>query len=157
FVVGEKNGTWGTAKEVPGTAALNKRGAAGIPSVSCASAGNCSAGGQYRDGSGQVQAVVVGGKDGIWGTAKEVPGTAALHREGGDGIASVSCGSAGNCSASGFYNADSGHRQVFVVGEKNGIWGTAKEVPGTAALNTGGVAFMPSVSCASAGNCSAGG
>ena len=40
---------WGTAEEVPGTAALNAGGNAGVNSVSCPSAGNCSAGGLYDD------------------------------------------------------------------------------------------------------------
>ena len=38
-----------------------------------------------------------------------------------------------------------------------GTWGRAEEVPGTAALNKGGSAFISSVSCASKANCSAGG
>ena len=42
-------GTWGEAREVPGLAALNQGGFANITSVSCASAGNCSAGGLYID------------------------------------------------------------------------------------------------------------
>src|SRR5260370_4008900 len=40
---------WHTAIEVPGTAALNQRGDAQITSVSCTSAGNCSAGGDDTD------------------------------------------------------------------------------------------------------------
>jgi hypothetical protein len=44
---------WGTAREVPGTATLNRDGNAAIDSVSCASAGNCSAGGRYRTVSNQ--------------------------------------------------------------------------------------------------------
>src|SRR5580693_3294794 len=42
-------GTWGKAEEIPGIAALNKGGEAALTSVSCASAGNCSAGGYYQD------------------------------------------------------------------------------------------------------------
>ena len=38
-----------------------------------------------------------------------------------------------------------------------GAWGTAEEVPGTAALNVGGFAVVNSVSCAAAGTCSASG
>jgi hypothetical protein len=58
------NGAWGKAEEVPGTAALNKGGDAEINSVSCASAGNCSAGGFYESSSnpppaGTSQAFVV--------------------------------------------------------------------------------------------------
>jgi len=46
-VVSERNGVWGRAIEVPGLAALNAGGTAGVVSVSCASAGNCAAAGDY--------------------------------------------------------------------------------------------------------------
>jgi hypothetical protein len=157
FAVGETSGVWGTARQVPGTAALNKGGEALVNSVSCAMAGNCSAGGTYTDGHGHGQAFVTAETNGTWGTAKEVPGTAALNKGGAAEIASVSCATAGNCSAVGFYKADPTHEQAFVAGEANGVWGTAKEVPGTGALNTAGFASAGSVSCAAPGNCSAGG
>jgi hypothetical protein len=38
-----------------------------------------------------------------------------------------------------------------------GTWGNAEELPGIAALNTGGTAQVDTLSCASAGNCSVGG
>ena len=44
---------------MPGTAALSKGGDAGITSVSCASAGNCSPGGPYLVSRGDRQAFVV--------------------------------------------------------------------------------------------------
>src|SRR5215472_14676167 len=52
-------GTGGTAKEVPGTATLNQGGSAAVDSVSCASAGTCSAGGSYFDGSGHQLAAIL--------------------------------------------------------------------------------------------------
>ena len=148
---------WGGAEEVPGIAALNQGGNAEIASVSCASAGNCSAGGQYMDSSVRRQAFVVSQANGTWGAAIEVPGTAALNQGGNAFITSVSCASAGNCSAGGYYRDSSGHFQAFVVSQVIGTWGAAIEVPGTAALNQGGNAEIASVSCASADNCSAGG
>src|SRR6266702_4688993 len=157
FVVSDVNGIWRTAIKVPGTANLNQHGNAEVNSVSCASAGNCSAGGYYKDGSWHTQAFVVSQVNGTWHTAREVPGTAALNQGGGAGVNSVSCGSAGNCTAGGWYADGSGHQQVFVVSQVNGTWHTAIEVPGTASLNQGGSAWIYSVSCASAGNCSAGG
>ena len=157
FVVSEVNGSWRTAIEVPGTAVLNKGGNAQVLSVSCASAGNCGAGGLYTGSSGHQQAFVVSKVNGSWHTATEVPGTAALNKGGTAAVYSVSCGSAGNCSAGGTYTGSSGHTQAFVVSEVNGTWHAAIEVPGTAALNKGGDARIFSVSCASAGNCSAGG
>jgi hypothetical protein len=43
--------------------------------------------------------------------------TAALNRGGNAGVSSVSCASAGNCSAGGFYKDSSGHQQAFVVSQ----------------------------------------
>jgi hypothetical protein len=156
FVVNEVNGTWDKAEEVPGTAALNQGLQALVLSVSCASAGNCSAGGQYTDIHGHSQVFVVNEVNGTWGTAEEVPGTATLNHLTAD-LSSVSCASAGSCSAGGDYTDSSGHSQAFVVSQVGGTWGTAKEVPGTATLNAGVSATLNSVSCASASSCSAGG
>jgi hypothetical protein len=155
FVVSQVHGTWGKAKEVPGTDRRNQGGDAELFTVSCSSAGNCSGGGDYADGDGLSQAFVVSQVHGTWGKAKEVPGTATLNKGGSAGISSVSCTSAGNCSAAGGYDGARGNGQAFVVSQVNGTWGKAKEVPGTATLNRGGNAYPFSVSCGSAGNCSA--
>ena len=148
-------GTWVTAQEMPGTAALNQGGDAQVNSVSCGSPGNCSAGGFYTDSAGGNQAFVVSEVKGTWRAPTEVPGTAALNKYGNAWINSVSCASAGNCSAGGFY-ANNG-LQAFVVSQINGIWHKAFEVPGSAALNRRGGASVQSVSCAKPGDCSAGG
>jgi len=157
FVVSQTSGVWRTAIEVPRTAALNVGGDARVSSVSCASAGNCAAGGYYSDGFDDWQAFVVSQKNGVWRAAIEVPRTADLNLYGDARVNSVSCASAGNCAAGGYYSDGSGKRQAFVVSQTNGVWGAAIEVPGTAALNIGGDAQVNSVSCASAGNCAAGG
>lgn len=157
FVVGEVKGTWGNAIEVPGTTALNTGGNARVVSVSCASAGNCSAGGYYQDSSARTEAFLDNEKNGIWGAARQAPGTAALNVGSYALITSVSCASAGTCSAVGDYQDAQLATQSFVIGKVNGIWGKSTEVPGLAALNSGGAAHAASVSCASAGNCVAGG
>jgi hypothetical protein len=148
---------WGKAIQVPGIAALNSAGDAETTSVSCATSGNCSAGGFYT-ATGQVtqQAFVVTQTAGTWGQAVEVPGSAALNAGGLAEVNSVSCASAGNCAVGGVYTDSTGVMQAFVVSQVNGIWGQAIEVPGTAAVNVHG-AQVNSVSCASAGNCAAGG
>src|SRR5262245_41231873 len=138
FVVSEKRGSWRRAIEVPGLGILNAGGTASVASVSCASAGNCAAGGSYRDGCGDEQAFVVSEKHGTWGRAIEVPGSASLNQGGIAGVTSVSCASAGNCAVGGFYEDGSPHAQALVVSEINGTWGTAIEVPGSAALDVGG-------------------
>jgi hypothetical protein len=157
FVANEKDGTWANAEEVPGTAALNAGGAAYADSVSCSAAGNCGVDGSYTDSNGDVQAFVVNEQDGIWGTAEEIPGTAALNAGGNAQADSVSCTSAGNCGAGGWYSSAKGKLQAFVVDDVDGTWDTAEEVPGTATLNVGADAAVNSVSCNAAGDCSAGG
>ena len=150
-------GTWGKAIEVPGSAALNVGGHAVLESVSCPSAGNCSAGGFYADRSGHRQAFVVTETARRWGRALEIPGTAALDAGGDARVNSVSCPSAGNCGADGSYADRSRHTQVFVVNERSGRWGRALEVPGLPALNAGGLARIGSLSCSSPGNCATSG
>jgi hypothetical protein len=114
----------GTATEVPGAAALNQGGDAAILSVSCRSAGNCSAGGIYKDSSGRSQAFVVNQKNGTWSTAEEVPGFAPLNQGGDAELSSVSCGSPGNCSSGGAYkDSPAATRRMW----------TAKARPGTPA------------------------
>jgi hypothetical protein len=145
--------SWGKAIEVPGLAALNKADGQ-VDSVSCASAGNCAAGGIYAGGSGW-QGFVAVERDGRWGKAIGVPGLAALNKGGTAQVYSVSCGAAGNCAAGGIYT--DGDLHGFVAVERDGRWGKAIEVPGLAALNKGGEAAVNSVSCTSAGSCAAGG
>ncbi len=157
FVATEVSGHWQRAIEVPGTAALNVGPLAQANSVSCVSPGNCGAGGFYSSSGVHLQAFVVSQDNGRWQRAIEVPGTAALNAGGNAQANSVSCGSAGNCSAGGFYTDRRNRRQAFVVREIGGHWLKAIEVPGTAALNAGGNARVTWVSCASARNCAAGG
>ena len=106
-------GTWGSAQEV--AAALNTGRFAAINSVSCASAGNCSAGGSYTSSSRRAPAFVVNETNGTWGPVQEV--AAALNAGGSAAIESVSCASAGHCSAGGYLSDSSGRLQAFVAGE----------------------------------------
>jgi hypothetical protein len=153
-VVSQRDGRWRQAIEAPGLGALNKGGNAKVVSVSCASAG-CAAVGSYRNHG--RRGFVVLKRRGRWGRAVQVPGLAALNTGGNAEASSVSCASPGYCAAVGFYTDGGGHRHGFVAVEQNGVWSRAVEVPGLAALNTGGNVGVSSVSCASPGNCAAGG
>ncbi len=156
LVASERNGTWGKAIRAPGSAVLNK-GFALLMSVSCGAAGDCSAGGDYTDGAGHVQALVVSERNGAWGKAIGVPGLGPLNAGGTALVLSVSCGAAGNCAAGGAYTDAAGHLQAFVASQQDGHWRTAQEVPGSAALNASGLAAVLAVSCAAASRCGAGG
>jgi hypothetical protein len=154
---------WGTAQELPGIAAVNY-GLADVAALSCSSPGNCAVGGSYADRAFQVQAFVADRRNGAWGKAIEVPGTAALNAGGNATVTSVSCTSAGECTAGGSYapggTAAGGvltASEAFVATETGGAWGKAIEVPGTAALDAGHSAVVGSLSCWSPGNCTAAG
>jgi hypothetical protein len=160
FVAVERRGVWRRAIEVPGLAALNKGrkeyDTVGVVSVSCATAGNCAVGGDYEDPAGRGQGFVAVERNGVWRRAIEVPGLRALNM-GFAEVNSVTCASAGNCAVGGDYVDRSGNGQGFVAVERNGVWRKAIEVPGLGELNRGGSAEVSAVSCASAGNCAAGG
>ncbi len=144
---------------------MNGGGSAQVNSISCTPRGYCAAVGYYHDSKGNQQAFVVSETGGRWGTAQEIPGTGKLNVGGYANVFSLSCPSAGNCGADGYYETynppGSGLNsfQPFVVSERNRRWAKAEEVPGIEPLspppyeNNG----VLSVSCASAGNCTAGG
>ena len=85
--------------------------------MSCASAGNCSAGGNYLDQLGRYQAFVLTEVSGTWHASLEVPGTAALNRGGDAQVSTISCASPGRCSAGGYYTGKNAYLQAFVVSE----------------------------------------
>ncbi len=160
FVADERHGRWRRAIEFPGLDVLNTGRNAGVTSVSCASAGSCASGGDYTEGDVNAQGFVADEDNGVWGTAIEVPGLAALNTGGFVQVLSVSCGAAGSCAVGGDYTRGNSRNlslQGFVADEDNGVWSAAIEVPGLAALNTGGGAVVVSVSCGSASSCAAGG
>src|SRR5258705_113702 len=129
--------TWRAAIEVPGTAGLSRGGGAGVSSVSCASAGNCAAAGDYKDSSRHRQAFVASEANGTWHAAIEVPGTAALNKGGDAEVDSVSCASAGNCPAGGFYSARSGDQPAFGASQHSRTRRAANDGPGTDSVAQG--------------------
>lgn len=157
FVVDERNGSWGTAIEVPGMAKLNPDGYALLNSISCAAPGECVAGGSYSPvGSESIHAWVENETNGSWGAAIEVPGMATRNTDGEAALTSISCAAAGECAAGGYAGTARSVDHAFVVNETNGRWGTAIEVRGTATFGHGFVQ-VNSISCAAPGECAAGG
>jgi hypothetical protein len=156
FVMSERNGTWGRAIEVPGSAGISRSGGGFITTISCASAGNCSAGGilPVAFSSTISGAFVVNESNGVWGKAIELRGPQSFNHNGA-GVDSLSCSSVGNCSAGGAFPKGRNGTPSFVVDETNGKWGKVQEIPGFAKLNLGGESELRSLSCGSAGSCSA--
>jgi hypothetical protein len=129
----------------------------GLDSVSCASVGNCSAIGYYNTSFiflPSVHGLLLNKTTGMWGTAMLAvapTGPPEVFLE------SVSCSSPGNCSAVGYYNFDgsSDNNYGLLLNETAGQWaaGTEATVPASAGSNP--VSILSSLSCASAGNCTA--
>jgi hypothetical protein len=156
LALSDASGAW-TPTEVsqPADSATDDPVAA-FASVSCASAGNCAAVGTYADDDSNQHGLLVDETGGSWdpgGTEASMPAAAT---PGGDPnsvfLSSVSCASAGNCSAVGAYSDASGNEQGWLLTESGGVWGTGAEA--TPPSSSAG-AFVNSVSCGSAGNCTA--
>jgi len=94
-----------------------------------------------------------------WNRAKEVRGLAALNKGSGAEIDSISCAATrtgpATCTAAGYYTDGSGSSHPMVVTETNSLVGQAIELPGSAALNTGGYGLVRAVSCPLPGHCGA--
>ncbi len=133
FAVTERRGVWGKALSIA-TPVATKHIDFEFPVLSCASAGNCAAGGSYGPG-----AFVVTETNGAWGKPKTVRSDPAA----------ISCPAAGDCTAA----LNGG----FLVRERHGTWHKAFRVPGLAALRHGQPTDFGVISCPSVGNCSAAG
>jgi outer membrane protein OmpA-like peptidoglycan-associated protein len=165
FVVNESSGTWGTPTELVAAGGadgfLGDADTAQVTSLSCSSAGNCSAGGFYD--TPEEQAFVVSEVSGVWGAPTELPAIGGAGFLGDNDyayVAAISCPSDGNCSAGGYYYDSTNNEQAFVINESAGVWGAPAEVvglSGTGGLGDGNWAELVTLSCSSAGNCSAGG
>jgi len=126
-------------------------------SVSCASAGNCTVLGSFKDVAGNQQAFTQTMTSGVW--AKAIPAefeTGVQNAAPNASLSGVSCVSAGNCTAVGSFLDANGNRQAFTQTSTSGVW--AKAVP--VAFEAGVQNATPddglgTVSCASPGNCTA--
>jgi hypothetical protein len=148
---------WGSAKNIPHLSALAVGGYANAFAVDCSSAGNCVAGGFYTDSHPHDQAWLAVQRNGKWGNAFEVPGTASLNAGGDASVVSVSCPSAGNCAATGSYEASGGALEVWVASEHHGHWAKATAVRNYLHLNVGHDGEVQAISCSAAGDCTLGG
>ena len=158
------DGEWGGAEfvEFPDDVQSDNPYSA-LLSVSCVSAGNCTAGGFYTgtDGS-SLLAFTVSSAEGDWGLAEPIEFPDDLqYEESNDRINSVSCVAVDTCSAVGFFRNSVDSYEGFAVNMTDGTWGIAH--PAYVATDSGhsrgadGSSKLTSVSCSLGGLCSAGG
>lgn len=158
FVDSEQDYVWGTAEEMPGTAAHNKTGFISVYALSCGSPGNCTAGGYYETSEPSLAVPYVEDQvNGTWQAVEPVPGVPVAKIWEGGMVISLSCPAAGSCVAGGQFANFDRDQQAMVASQDGGSWGDGQAVPGSAALNQGRAAITYAVSCASPGNCAAGG
>jgi hypothetical protein len=151
----QHNGKWENAFEVPGTAALNAGGDGSLVSISCPSAGNCAATGDYEASSGAIEVWVASEHGGHWAKGTAVRGFPQLNVGGLGEVKALSCSAAGDCTLGGDYLDVNDHYQGFLATEAGGHWAKAEQVPGIGSLNAGGGSEVDAVSCRQAGYCTA--
>ena len=162
----ERDGSWDTGVEalLPANAAANPQ--VMLNSVSCSLPGDCTAVGDYTDSSGNPQGLLLTEALGVgWGRGIEarLPGgddLALYTAGGGTGLESVSCAAPGSCTAVGTYEggAADGYSPLGVLlTETKGSWskGIEAPLPPDGRAPDSYVSGINSVSCASAGNCTA--
>jgi hypothetical protein len=161
FLLNETAGTWGTAVEAPLPANVGPKPQVVLDRLSCPSAGNCTAVGNYTEPSRNGwQGFLVSETAGTWSAAivPSLPANASLNQEERMEIGGISCTSVGNCTAMGNYTDRSGDLDGFLWTETAGVWGTAVEetLPANAAPDPLVERYAEGgLSCPSAGNCTA--
>jgi hypothetical protein len=118
---------------------LPANGASALDALSCPSAGNCVAGGDYGSAKGAVPFVAVQ-HNGTWGKPQLIPGMAALLGSLRAVVAVprvIFCADSGDCTVIGDYPDNPGHRMdAFISTETGGAWKAATSLPGLAALQS---------------------
>jgi hypothetical protein len=149
----ETAGTWGPGVEA--TPPANAGTGSELRAISCPSAENCAAVGEYIANSGHAEGFMLSEAAGTWGTAVEARLPANASSAPGANVHMVQCASAGNCTAVGIYIATSpeeSYEGMFLT-ETAGVWGAAVERPLPA--NAGPqLVIEGSLSCPAAGECS---
>jgi hypothetical protein len=174
LLLSEQHGVWGDGVEalLPADAAWGPAASRKpwrqvfLSSVSCSSVGECVAVGEYQTRSGFERGLILTETGGVWQTGIVAPVPANTGGE--STLRSVSCPSVGNCAAVGTYRLTSDHHsslEGLLVTQHGETWFGYKAVLPADAHSSSNAgrpyAWTPqkvaleSVSCPSAGNCSA--
>lgn len=130
-----------------------------LVTVSCASPGNCTAGGSFGDGNSELglAAFSLTSTNDVW--AEAVPATFSLILQASTPSSTfrwMSCATPGNCTGVGNYLNEFGYDQAFTQTSTDGVW--ADSVPPVfpaSANQIGKYEYLTGVSCLSPGNCTA--
>lgn len=152
LLVSEMGGAWQTATTaVPPTDATTNPDVS-LTSVSCSSAGNCGAVGDYYTRSGNMQGLMLSASAGSWGAGAEPSIPIAA---GSVTLTTVACFATSKCAATGNYEDDSFSSHPLLLSESTGATWTAGVEPALPYANPSPDANVESVACAAVGTCTA--
>ena len=142
-----------TAAGLPSGAAASP--VASLNSVSCPAAGTCDAVGSYEDSSHHEQGLLLTQAGSVWaqGARASLPADASSNPD--VSLTSVSCTSAGNCSAVGDYHSAAGSLHGLMLTSTGGSWGTGAEPSIPADAGSTSFVTLTAVSCYAAAGCAA--
>ncbi|HTW98541.1 MAG TPA: hypothetical protein VMD59_07180, partial [Acidimicrobiales bacterium] len=144
----ESAGSW-SSSEAPLPAGASSQQAVTLPAISCPSTTSCEAVGSYRASDGYTEGLLLADSGGTWTATKApIPSNGASSGQYTQ-LFGVSCTTAGNCSAFGWYITTSGSYDDMLLTETSGTW-TAVTAPMPGGLSQYG---LESISCAAAGSC----
>jgi hypothetical protein len=168
WVFDEAGGRWaptGVGLQLPAGAATgvdSRAGGAspfmGFTGLSCPSTGNCTAVGGYVASRSNFQGAIFAEHDGVWsnGIKAPVPANAGNNNDVMEllnPLTSVSCATAADCAAVGWFTKGGSETQHgLLLAEHHGKWKANAIALPRGAKPRGGV-FLTSVSCPSRGNC----
>lgn len=151
----ESSGVWGTGVEAAPPTDVGSNPGVIVSSASCWSPGNCAAVGRYLDGSSNSRGLLLSESSGTWAPGTETRLPSSVGSNPNASLNSVSCPAARSCVAVGGYEDSSSHAQGLLLTQTNGAWATGVEASPPANHAGNPSVSLSSVSCASAGSCSA--
>ncbi len=161
MIVVEHQGRWTRAIEAPMPAGAAVQGQnAVLLSVTCSYSGTCTAAGEYVDGSGHQQTLLVTGIGNSWSAAPTPTPPSDANSDPNIIPSSVACSGDGECAAVGTYVNPLQNSLGLLLNESGGSWesGTGATLPANAApASTVGdqTVVLASVACPQPGTCTA--
>jgi len=152
------DGVWANAQPATfGDVVQNSTPFARFNSVSCVSAGHCTAVGYFKNAGGGYEAMTMTSTDGVWANAQLATfGEGVQNATPFAVFSSVSCVSAGHCTAVGYFKNAGGGREAMTMTSTGGVWANARPATfGEGVQYSSPYAVFNSLSCVSAGHCTA--
>ena len=160
IAVSSINGKWST----PVAISFGSVGQYSIPSstgfaVSCATPGNCTAVGSFRDALGGTEAMSFTSTNGTWGNVQPTTYVAGVNQaQTSAGFNSIVCSAPGTCTAVGHFDEPGVGLVAMTDSSVGGLWSPAAAATFAIGVqSTSTMAAFFSVSCPRAGDCTAAG